>query len=1099
MVSEQSSFSSPEPPSAPDRDISSGSSETAVSPSAGSSAVSEKALSGLHELMRSALRKYFGYESFRPKQEDVIEAVISGKDAFVLMPTGGGKSICFQIPAILMSGTAIVVSPLISLMKDQVDTLLSCGVPAACLNSSLDEKEYWLIKQRFQAGRLKVLYVAPERLMMRSMIDFIRKSKIRISLFAVDEAHCISEWGHDFRPEYRQLADLRDLFPDVPIIALTATATERVREDIQKTLRLRDPFISRSSFNRPNLSYIVLEKREPFEQTVAYLRQKRGESGIIYCQSRDTVDDLSQKLSRLGFSCVPYHAGLSAEKRTENQEKFIRDDAQIAVATIAFGMGIDKPNVRFVIHYDLPKNLEGYYQETGRGGRDGLDSECILFFSRGDWYKHQYFIDHISRKKEREIALRQLQSVIAYCESTECRRNHLLRYFGEIITEPCGRCDVCNHPRTRTDSTDKALLLMECVKATGQKYGLNHVIDVLCGSRSSKVREWRHDRLSVYGKGKEAGLSKEEWKRIGNELVSQGYLTQSGDRYPVIKLNAESREVMTGRARVFLTEHLNLSVFNASKPSPENRTRMKPANGSEDVYIDDIGRPETGSGTDIADDAAGVTAAADVTVAGVAVNVAAAAAAAPPSVPKDILSDAGNPVPGSSDADDQDLSDPGFDDAAFSDLDDDPASGAMIYDSRIRHDPAQSSPRGPSVLSDFLPEQPDPGTTGPMSSASHGPSSSVSASSVSASSAPASSVSASSAPASSASASSASASSAPAPETGSPGTPSQAAGSDRPVIPEVSVRSSFAVLNAGKGVFSQALFDRLRSLRKNIANKRNLPPYIIFPDTSLRQMATEKPVTDNEFMNISGVGEHKFEKYGHLFIDEITSFVREAAEPGSVPGSVHLNADSGTVRSGILPRTEIDREFSSDDEDIFGKEEDLGVFSENDDVADGHDASDVHSVPAVRDVPAVHNEPDVHDAPDVRHAEAVSSVSGKTSSITPPSSPSYDEADLSETESLYRQGLSVSEIAEIRGTTISVIAGHTEQLIRLGRIDNVDRIIPEAKQESIEKAVRLLTEEFISNLHISAVSERTGLRCSEDEIRIMKALLAERFRKKGQL
>ena len=382
--------------------------------------------------MSSVLEKNFGYTSFRPNQEEAIQTLLDGRDVFVLMPTGGGKSLCYQIPALMKDGTAVVISPLISLMKDQVDSLTANGISAAYLNSTLSESESADIKGRLLSGDLKILYVAPERLMMGSMLSLLKK--IKISLFAIDEAHCVSEWGHDFRPEYRKLSELKDKFPNVCIAALTATATERVRKDIIHVLRLENPIVKISSFNRPNLSYQIVEKKDVMEQLDAYIRKNRNKSGIIYCQSRDAVERLALRLTKSGFSALPYHAGLSDDKRSRNQDRFIRDDVDIIVATVAFGMGIDKPDVRFVIHYDLPKNLESYYQETGRGGRDGLECECILFFSRGDWHKIRFLIEKKPSKKERDLAFQQLAQIISYCESTDCRRNVLLRYFGEDIT-----------------------------------------------------------------------------------------------------------------------------------------------------------------------------------------------------------------------------------------------------------------------------------------------------------------------------------------------------------------------------------------------------------------------------------------------------------------------------------------------------------------------------------------------------------------------------------------------------------------------------------------------------------------------------------------
>ena len=415
--------------------------------------------------MHSTLRQYFGYTSFRPLQEEIIRDVLAKKDVFVLMPTGGGKSICYQLPALLMEGVTVVVSPLISLMKDQVDSLEANGIAAACLNSTQNARETRDVKAAFLENKLKILYVAPERLMMPGTFSFLKKGKI--SLFAIDEAHCISEWGHDFRPEYRKLKLLRDPktgFPDVPIIALTATATERVRKDIISQLNLaispeKGPYIA--SFNRSNLYYEVRPKKETFSEITDYLRKHRGEAGIIYCQSRNSVESLAKKLNVAGFRALPYHAGLSDRERTRNQDLFIKDDVEIIVATIAFGMGIDKSNVRFVIHYDLPKNLESYYQETGRGGRDGSPCECILFFSRGDRFKIDYFISQKTNEKEKDISLLQLRQMVAYCEGNKCRRQTLIEYFRRNSSGYCGNCDSCLRPKDTFDGTEAAKKLID--------------------------------------------------------------------------------------------------------------------------------------------------------------------------------------------------------------------------------------------------------------------------------------------------------------------------------------------------------------------------------------------------------------------------------------------------------------------------------------------------------------------------------------------------------------------------------------------------------------------------------------------------------------
>ena len=498
------------------------------------------------EKIEHALKQYFGHESFRAGQREIIKYALEGYDAFVLMPTGGGKSLVYQLPALLMPGLTVVISPLISLMQDQVDRLRANGIAATFVNSSLSNDERYERERAALNGRLKLLYVAPERLVNGNFLSFLDQvdRNVGLSLLAVDEAHCVSEWGHDFRPEYRQLGQLRTRYPHVPMMALTATATERVRQDILEQLRLRDPHIHIASFNRPNLYYEVRQKNKAsFGELVQLLREQPDAPVIIYCQSRKSVDELSEALRHNGIRALSYHAGMTNEQRREHQSRFIRDDVSVLVATIAFGMGIGKPDVRAVIHYDLPRNLEGFYQESGRAGRDGQPAQCIIFFNHGDRAKVEFMIAQKPDEQEQRIARQQLQQVVAYGESSACRRRVLLGYFGETLRgENCGNCDNCQRPSTTEDRTSDVLKFLFGVAKTGQRFGFRQIIDVLRGANTQKIRDYRHDQLPIYGMGKE--LSADEWQRIGRALLHQGLLTETTDGYPVLRLNELSLEVL---------------------------------------------------------------------------------------------------------------------------------------------------------------------------------------------------------------------------------------------------------------------------------------------------------------------------------------------------------------------------------------------------------------------------------------------------------------------------------------------------------------------------------------------------------------------------
>ncbi len=502
-------------------------------------------------LAYQTLQKYFGHTSFLPLQEDVIKDILLKNDVFVLMPTGGGKSLCYQLPALLLDGVTIVVSPLIALMKDQVDGLKANGVDAAYINSSLSFDKIQTIKSKLLENRISILYVAPERIMLPDFLSFLQR--LNISLIAIDEAHCISEWGHDFRPEYRQLKSLKEHFPQIPLVALTATAIPEVQKDIITQLKLADPKIYKASFDRENLFYQVKPKDNAYHQLWEYLKNHKRDSGIIYCFSRKSTDDLSSKLREDGYRALPYHAGLDSDLRTETQDKFRKDDIEIIVATIAFGMGIDKPNIRFVIHYDLPRNLEGYYQETGRAGRDGLESDCILFFSYGDKVKIEYFIGQKEDETEKRIAYDKLQDMLNFCEGRTCRRKTLLNYFGEVYHETnCGKCDNCLEPKETVDGTIIAQKIISCVSRIKERFGVNHIVDILCGSRSQRLIRNRHDTLTTYGIGKE--YTRKQWQAFIRELVQLGYLRLDGDRYPIVKLSEKSHGILSEKEMVLLTK-----------------------------------------------------------------------------------------------------------------------------------------------------------------------------------------------------------------------------------------------------------------------------------------------------------------------------------------------------------------------------------------------------------------------------------------------------------------------------------------------------------------------------------------------------------------
>lgn len=520
-------------------------------------------------LPQEILQKVFGFSAFRPLQEKIVNSLCNGRDNFVLMPTGGGKSLCYQIPAIARNGVGVVISPLISLMQNQVAALKANGVAAEFYNSASTSDEARSVLRDLRTGKLDLLYIAPERVISENFLQLL--SEIPLALFAIDEAHCVSQWGPDFRPEYLRLNELREKFPEVPVIALTATADKETRRDIIKNLALEKADFHLGSFNRPNIRYLMVEKENPVQQLKKILESYKDQSGIVYCMTRKRVEEVAEDLQSLGIKAEPYHAGLAQNLRQATQNAFQYDDIQIIVATVAFGMGIDKPNVRFIVHYDMPKNIESYYQETGRAGRDGLPSDAILLFGWAEVAMMRKLIENNNNDFQRRIELHKMNAMVNFAQSQICRRRVLLNYFDEKCETDCGNCDICINPPATYDATVDAQKALSCVYRAGQRFGMMHLVDILRGAEKERLLKMRHNQLSTYGIGKH--LSANAWSNLFRQLIHLNYLEQDIGNYSILKLTPEAWPLLRGEIKLILPEPR--VEINEEKPATSKTAKAK--------------------------------------------------------------------------------------------------------------------------------------------------------------------------------------------------------------------------------------------------------------------------------------------------------------------------------------------------------------------------------------------------------------------------------------------------------------------------------------------------------------------------------------------